>query len=318
MQIGVVFPTYEIGTDPEAIKAFGQAADELGFDYLLVYDHVVGSPPQPGRLAYYDETTDFHEPLILSAYLAGVTKRIAFSQGILILPQRQTVLLAKQAAEIDVLSKGRFRLAGGIGYQEFEYEALGVDYQARGARSEEQIIVMRRLWTESVVTFHGRFHRLDAVGIRPLPVQRPIPVWLGGKVDAVLRRAARVADGFAFSPKSKSPGPASIEEASEVLATLRKYLVEAGRDPAQFAFEARVNMCDWRNWLDSKPDVPRTIARTPEACAEALPDWRAMGATHMAFASVDTGFDADGHIEAMRQFMAAYRSNRSNGASAAR
>lgn len=306
MKIGIAFPQYEIGSDPGAIKAFGQAAEQLGFDYILFYDHVVGQPRHRGP-ENYDHTYDFHEPLVTSAFLAGVTNRIGLSQGVLIMAQRQTVLLAKQAAEVDVLSGGRLRLVGGIGYQKFEYDALDVDFAARGARSAEQIEVMRALWTQDHVSFSGRFHGFSDIGMRPRPVQRPIPIWLGGHVDAVLRRAARLADGFLVSSKSMATqSQVTLVEARAVRDRLHLYLREAGRDPAAFGFECRVAMANWRNSLAANPSVPRVVDTSPEQCAAELADWAALGATHMSFNTIDAGLaTVDAHVGAMQRFMSA-------------
>ena len=201
MRLGVVFPQTEIGTDPGPIRAFAQAAEELGYLHILAFDHVLGADirDRPGWNGAYDYTHLFHEPFVLFGYLAAVTSRAELVTSVLILGQRQTALVAKQAAEVDVLTGGRLRLGIGIGWNEVEYEALNENFHNRGARSEEQVALMRALWTQEVVNFDGRWHKVTAAGINPLPVQRPISVWFGGRADAVLRRIARIGDGFIMS-----------------------------------------------------------------------------------------------------------------------
>ncbi|MCW2528176.1 MAG: luciferase family protein [Pseudonocardiales bacterium] len=200
MQIGVVYPQTELGGDPVAVRRFGQAAEDLGFDHLLAYEHVLGAvhagrtPPLTGP---YTEHDPFHDPFVMFAYLAGITERLQFATGILILPQRQTVLVARQAADVDLLSGGRLRMGVGVGWSPVEYEALGQAFQTRGARQEEQIGLLRQLFTEPVVDFKGRFDVVDRAALVPKPT-RSIPIWLGGSGDKALDRAARLADGFIF------------------------------------------------------------------------------------------------------------------------
>src|SRR5918992_2832003 len=198
MKVGVVFPQTEIGSDAPAIRDYAQAAEELGFRHVLAYDHVIGANPtsRPGWKPAYSHLDKFHEPFVLFGYLAGVTTKIELVTGIIILPQRQTVLVAKQSATLDILSGGRLRLGIGIGWNPVEYEALGENFKNRGRRSEEQIEVMRRLWTHELVSFEGKWHRITDAGLNPLPIQRPIPIWFGGYVDPVLRRIGRMADGW--------------------------------------------------------------------------------------------------------------------------
>src|SRR4051812_2145062 len=190
VRLGVVFPQVEVGADPGGVRAFAQAAEELGYDHLLAYVHVLGAdttdrPDWPGPYRAEDQ---FHEIFVLFGYLAAVAPGLELVAGVLVLPQRQTALAAKQAAEIDLLTGGRFRLGVGLGWNYVEFEALGEDFTNRGRRSEEQIEVMRRLWTEPVVDFEGTWHRIPRAGINPLPVQRPIPVWIGASAEPALRR----------------------------------------------------------------------------------------------------------------------------------
>src|SRR5579863_7522899 len=200
MQIGVVYPQNELGGDPTAVPKIGKAVENLGFDHLFAYDHVLGAvhadrtPPLTGP---YTEHDPFHDPFVMFAYLAGITERIGFTTGVLILPQRQTALVARQAADVDLLSGGRLRLGVGVGWNHVEYEALGQDFHRRGARQEEQIGLLRRLFTEPVVDFSGRFDRVDRAALVPKPT-RSIPIWLGGGSEAAFDRAARLADGFIF------------------------------------------------------------------------------------------------------------------------
>ena len=198
MKLGVVFPQIEMGADPGAVRAYGQAVEQIGYHHILAYEHVVGAntASRPGWRGPYDIDSVFHEPFVLFGFLAGLTERIEFATGIVILPQRQTVLVAKQAAALDVLSGGRLRLGIGIGWNAVEYEALGTDFHNRGRRCEEQVALLRALWTERAVTFDGKWHRVTDAGIEPLPVQRPIPLWFGGGEERVLRRIARLADGW--------------------------------------------------------------------------------------------------------------------------
>lgn len=200
MQIGAVYPQIELRGDPRAVRRLGLAVEELGFDYLLAYDHVLGAvhaDRTPELTGPYTEHDPFHDPFVMFAYLAAITERLQFATGILILPQRQTALVARQAADLDLLSGGRLRLGVGIGWNYVEYEALGQQFRTRGARQEEQIGLLRRLFTEDVVDFSGRFDRIDRAALVPRPAH-PIPIWLGGSSGAAYDRAARLADGFIF------------------------------------------------------------------------------------------------------------------------
>lgn len=235
MKLGVAFPQLDIGTDPIAIRDFAQAAEGAGFDYLIAYDHVLGGHPDRfDGPAPFNYEHAFHEPLTLFCYLAAVTQRLRFTTSVLLLPQRQTALVAKQAAEVDILSSGRFWLSVGVGWNHVEYEGLNEDFHTRGRRIEEQIDVLRHLWTEPLVTFKGRWHHLDRTGINPLPVQQPIPIWIGsGASDRSLQRVARLADGWMPLLLPGQELPASLER-------LRGFAEDAGRDPATISIEARV------------------------------------------------------------------------------
>ena len=232
MNIGVVFPQVEIGQDPAAIRDYAQAVEAMGYTHILAFDHVLGANPERpgGWKGPYTYRHAFHEPFVLFGFLAGVTRRVELVTGILILPQRQTALVAKQAAAVDVLSRGRLRLGVGVGWNPVEFEALGEEFKNRGKRVEEQIDLMRALWTKELVTFQGQWHRVPDAGINPLPVQRPIPVWMGGESEVVVRRAARLADGW--MPHFR-PGP----DAQAIVDRLHGHIKEAGRDPGKFGIE---------------------------------------------------------------------------------
>jgi probable F420-dependent oxidoreductase len=281
VQVGVTFPQSEIGADPKAIRDYAQAAEDLGYDHLLAYDHVLGADPtnREGWRGYTHETM-FHEPLTLFSYLAAVSRRLEFVTGVIVLPQRQTALVAKQAAEVDILSGGRLRLGVGIGWNAVEYEALGQDFGTRGARIEEQIEVMRLLWTREVISYEGKYHRIDGAGINPLPVQRPIPVWMGARADVGLRRTARVAEGwFPLGPPD--------ERMREALKRLRSYVEEVGRDPESVGIEARLDM----GRVTQEEWIPQTEA------------WRSLGATHISVNTMNAGLRSpQDHIEAIRRY----------------
>jgi probable F420-dependent oxidoreductase len=290
VKVGAIFPQTEISTDLGAIHAFVQAVEEVGYDNIFIADHVLGADPefhQHPSLGRYSYKSVVHEPLTLMAYLAAITSRIRLSTGILILPQRQTALVAKQAAEIDVLSGGRMRLGIGVGWNEVEYEALGQDFHNRGRRCEEQIAVMRALWTQEVVDFHGRWHDISHAGLNPLPVQRPIPIWLGvgGRQtsrppDAVLRRVGRLADGWC-------PNIPLNEDGQAIVAQVHQYAKEVGREPSELPLEGRV----------------RVGGRPPEDWVKQVRGWQSLGATQFIAEAREGGLKfPDEHIAAMRQF----------------
>ena len=282
MRIGVVFPQTEIGADPFYIKDYGQAAEELGFAHILAYDHVVGANPasRPNWRAPYSCLDMFHEPMVLFSYLAGVTKRIEFCPGVMILPQRQTVLVGKQAAALDILSSGRLRLGVGIGWNPVEYEALGENFNNRGRRSEEQIEVLRQLWTAPTVTFNGRWHKITDAGINPLPVQRPIPIWFGGSDERVLARLARLGDGW-------FPLVGPDDKCRAMIDTIRNYAKQAGREPQAIGIEGRIAYGQG----------------APDAWHKDLVAWQNLGATHVSFNAMKSGLTSpSAHIEALRHF----------------
>lgn len=282
MRVGVVFPQTEIGADPIGVRDYAQAAESLGFDHLLAYDHVLGANAESRHgWTRYRHTDEFHEPLVLFSYLAGITDTIEFVSGIIILPQRQTALVAKQAAALDVLSGGRLRLGIGIGWNPVEYEALGENFRNRGRRSEEQIEVLRQLWTNELVTYQGRWHKITDAGINPLPVQRPIPIWFGGTSDPVMRRLARIGDGW--FPQRFGPD----EEGQRILDKLRGYIREAGRDTNEVGIEPRISV--------SEGD--------PDSWASEAAAWKELGVTHISVNTMGAGYSSpQDHIDAVERF----------------
>ncbi|BBY08832.1 LLM class F420-dependent oxidoreductase [Mycobacterium noviomagense] len=275
MRIGVVFPQTEIGADAGAVRAYAEHVEGLGFSHLLAYDHVVGADPSVhvGWDGPYDLHSTFHEPLVMFGYLGAVTTSLELVTGIVILPQRQAVLVAKQAAEVDLLSRGRLRLGVGLGWNAVEYEALGEDFSTRGRRCEEQVDLMRRLWTEETVTYRGQWHRVTGAGLAPLPLQRPIPVWFGASSPRAYRRAGRLADGWF---PMVGPGP----QLDDALRLLRQAATEAGRDPAGIAMEGRVS---WRG--------------NPERLVDDVRRWAAAGASHVSINTMGAGLaSVDDHL----------------------
>jgi probable F420-dependent oxidoreductase len=281
VDLGLVFPQVEFGSDPEAIKEYAQMAEALGFRYVLCYEHVLGGNPQrPGGLnGPYTYESMFQEPFVLFGFMAGVTRTLEFTTGILVLPQRQTALVAKQAATLDVLSGGRLRLGAAIGWNALEYQALGEEYSTRGKRLEEQVEVLRLLWTQPLVTFHGRWHHLEDVGINPLPVQRPIPIWLGGHADAVLRRAAKLGDGW-------MPNYRTAEEAQPSLDKLEEYLSANGRQRSDLGLEARIAYGEGN----------------PDQWIRLIEGWHEVGVTHISFNTMNSGLQgAKEHLHAVQK-----------------
>ncbi len=279
MNLGVVFPQTEYGNDPAAIRDYAQTAEGLGFTHLIAYDHVLGANPERpgGWKGPYTHETPFHEPFVLFGFMAAVTYKIEFCTSVIILPQRQTALVAKQAATLDVLSGGRVRLGVGLGWNEVEYIALNQNFRTRGRRIEEQVSLMRQLWTQPLVNFKGNEHTIPDAGLTPLPVQRPIPIWFGGHHNAVLRRAARLGDGW--MPNYRAPA-----DAKPALEALDRYLAEAGRSRAAFGLEAR---------LPYQPETWETL----------MHDWQAAGMTHLSLNTMGKGFRTpQEHLNAIRSF----------------
>jgi probable F420-dependent oxidoreductase len=283
MRIGAIFPQTEFGNDPIAIRDYAQAVEQMGYKHILAYDHVLGASTatRPGWRGPYTSETPFHEPFVLFGYLAGCTRQVELVTGIIILPQRQTVLVAKQASEVDVLSGGRLRLGIGVGWNPVEFEGLNEDFHNRGTRSEEQVAVLRALWTEPVVNFQGRWHHINAAGINPLPIQRPIPLWFGGHAEQALKRAASMGDGWL--PQFRDPRK---DETRQVIERLRGYVQEAGRPLEAVGIEARLSISQ------VSEDLWATYAE----------GWRELGVTHLGVNTMGAGLASpQAHIDALRR-----------------
>lgn len=291
MRVAAVFPQLEIGSDPDEILRYARTVEDLGYDHLVAFDHVLGAhPDRPGGWEGrpYDHRSPFHEPFVLFGFLASAVRRLRFATAIIVLPQRQTGLVAKQAAEVDVLSGGRLVLGVGIGWNFVEFEALGTRFENRGRRIEEQIALLRRLFTEDVVDFSGRWHRVARAGLNPLPVQRPIPIWMGGGWDArgkkviepALRRIAALADGWFTHLPPDEDGRRGME-------TFRAMVRDAGRDPDRVPVEGRVT-------------AARGEAADWVAGARAFKE---MGLTSVELTTMGARFATlDDHLEALRRF----------------
>ena len=300
MQVGVIFPQLDIGADPGPVREYAQGVEGLGFTHITAFDQVVGlDRTRFERWPYVHDHEDlFHEVFVLFGFLAGLTSRIGLATGVLVLPQRQTALVAKQAAEVDVLSGGRLRLGIGVGIKPEEFEALEIAYPRRGRRCEEQMALMRALWTNELVDFEGEWHRVRHGGINPLPVQRPIPIWIGGHSPPVLDRIARSANGW-------MPNFEPDEEGAAIVARLHDRARAHGRDPADIGFEPTVNV----------------LGRTPEQWREDALAWRALGATHLSANTMQEEWDevagmwskaegarierADAHLEVLERYLEA-------------
>jgi len=282
MKIGVVYPQVEVESDHIAIRDYAQAVEELGFSHILSYSHDLGAnPDRPGGWqGPYTYCDPFMEPLVLYSYMAGFTKTIEFTTGILIGPQRQTALIAKQAATLDILCQGRLRIGIGLGWNQVEYEALNEDFHNRGKRIEEQVEVLKLLWTKPLVNFKGRWHSIPDAGINPLPIQRPIPIWFGGHHQNVLKRVATLGDGW-------MPNYATPEQAAAHLELLDQYIEQAGRSRKEIGVEARLSSSslgenEWVGWLTN---------------------WKSVGATHASFNSMGNGYTRlSQHIKAAERF----------------
>ena len=294
MKIGTFFPQLEIGIDPGIIREFGTATEELGYEFLEAMEHIVGVNPasRPGFTGPYNHHCLFHEPFVLLSYMAAVTSRIELAMAILVLPQRQTALVAKQAAQLDLLSGGRLRLGVGIGWNRWEYEAIGADFTNRGKRIEEQIALLRALWTDPLVEFDGEWEQIHAAGINPLPVQKHIPIWFGGMAEPVLKRIGRMGDGW--FPKFPSLDPRlmkvglerNLDDPKDLIARMRGYAREAGRDPAAIGFEGRINVA----------------GRTPDEWRAEYNSGRDIGASHINVYTIQGGLEKpQDHIDIIRR-----------------
>lgn len=289
MKIGVVFPQTEIGSDPSAVRDYVQAVEAMGYSHMMAYDHVLGADTShhANWEGSYTAESMFHEPFVLFGYLAGVTTTLELVTAVLILSQRQTALVAKQAAEVDLLTGGRLRLGVGVGWNHVEYEALNQDFSNRGSRYAEQIELLREFWTKDTVGFDGRYHKVDNAGINPQPIQKPIPIWMGAgaranpvPTDRVLRRVARLADGWFPQMQPGDDARATVER-------LKIFAREAGRDGESIGMESRINLAD------GNPELWQSQARA----------WEEMGATHVSVNTMRAGLSSpQDHVNAIRQF----------------
>ncbi len=280
MKLGAVFPQLESGSDPLAIRDYAQAVEALGYSHIVAYDHVLGAEisTRPNWSGPYTSESVFHELFVLFGYLAGLTRSVELVTGVLILPQRQTALVAKQAAEVDLLSGGRLRLGIGVGWNEVEYEALNENFRNRGARSEEQIALLRALWADPAISFKGRWHSIDNAGLNPLPPRRAIPIWIGGYSEATLQRVGAMGDGwFPWRPPS--------DEMRAQIARVHAYAQTAGRDPAAIGLEPQLSP-----------------GRLPEREWEPfVQGWRELGATHLCVNTMGAGCATlDTHVALLR------------------
>lgn len=300
MKVGAIFPITEIGTDPIAIRDYTQAIEDMGYDHLVVFDHVLGADPSKHELwGPYTHEFQFHEPFVLMGYLAAITRSIELATGIIIAPQRQTALLAKQAAEVDVLTGGgRLRLGLGIGWNQVEYQGLGQDFTTRGKRIEEQIELMKALWSQDLVTFEGKWDTVIDAGLNPLPVHKSIPIWMGGWADPMVRRIARLADGWFAFFQPDDAGKRTMEK-------FYTYVDEAGRDAKDIGIEAWVTVNNAKvlaGW-NQKPEDK--LERSPDEWCKEISAWQDIGATHIGCWTMYAGYTPDQHIEAARRFKAA-------------
>ena len=280
MKFGVVFPQTEIGTNPEDIATFALAVESAGYHHILTYDHVLGADTanRPDWNGVYCSDDMFHEPFVLFSYLAAICKRIEFVTGILILPQRQTALVAKQAACLDILSQGRLRLGIGIGWNSVEYESLGENFRNRGRRSAEQIEVLRRLWAEPTITFHGEWHTITEAGLNPLPQNRDIPIWLGGVAPQVVDRVARLGDGWF---------PFYNSEIESQIQAMRVQAADYNRDPKEIGIECVVR---------ANQDKQEAI--------DQIKHCKDIGITHLSVVTMSQGFaTVQAHIDAIDTYM---------------
>jgi probable F420-dependent oxidoreductase len=285
MQIGAVFSNVEVGVDVASMRDWAIAVQDLGYDFAVAADHVVGSDAasHPELPRVFPVETSLHEPLTLFSYFAGVAPRLGYLSSVIILPQRQTALVAKQAAELDMLSGGRLRLGVGIGWNPVEFTALGENFRNRARRFEEQIDVLRLLWTERTVSFAGRYHTLPSAGLNPVPIQRPIPIWIGAGSEVAVKRACAIADGYLPLSPLEGGWQATMDK-------VRAWLGEAGRDPTSFGIEGRLN----------------AASGTPADWAAAIAMWRGFGASHLSVSTQGVG-GVDAHVRRLREVIEVFR-----------
>ena len=283
MRIGAVFPQTEAGKDSSAIKDYAQAVESMGLDHILAFDHILGAntKSRPEWKGTYQLKDSFYEPFVLFSYIAGITKKIELATGVIILPQRQTALVAKQAATVDLLSNGRLRLGVGIGWNSVEYEALGENFTNRGKRSEEQVELLKALWSEESITFEGKYHRITDAGLNPLPFKKSIPIWFGGAHELVLKRIAKIGDGWMAVGKPDDSNKIIIDK-------LTGYLKEENRSIDDIGIESVISL----KGLSDK-DIEKEIS-----------DWSELGATHFSVNTMNNGMQfPDDHIKAISKFL---------------
>ena len=284
MRIGAVFPQTEAGTDIGAVTDYIQNIESLGFDHVLAFDHVLGAnaSSRPGWSGAYQHTDSFYEPMTFYSYVAAITSRLELATGVIILPQRQTALFAKQSATLDLISGGRLRLGIGTGWNQVEYEALGENFHNRGKRSEEQIDLLRKLWSQELVTFEGKFHTVTDAGLNPLPPGRSIPIWFGGMADPVLERVAKIGDGWLPLGSPNDKLKISFD-------TLKKYLDQNSKSMSDIGVEAMISLKN----SDSDTDIRKDLS-----------SWAEMGTTHISINTMNCGLKFPGeHIKAISNFI---------------
>jgi len=286
VRIGAVFPQTEIGADPDQIAGYARGVQELGFRHIIAYDHVLSGSQQahhPKLVKRYDETSPFHEVFVLFGYLAAIVPSLEMVTGVLILPQRQTALVAKQAATLDLLTGGKTRIGVGIGWNDIEYQGLGEQFTNRGKRFEEQIEVLRSLWSDPIVNYEGTWHTIEHAGLAPMPAQRPIPLWIGGGAEVAVRRAVRIADGFFATSGSQ----ATYER---LMAIIRDEMRVRDRDPATFGIEPRILVA----------------GTTAEDWRQSFAWWREQGISHLSVNTMGAGFtEISQHLDALESVLAA-------------
>lgn len=280
VQVGAVFPQTEVGADPNVIRTWVHGVRDLGFEHIIAYDHVLSgnqAAHHPKLVGRYDENSPFHEVFVLFGFIAALAPELEAVTGVLILPQRQTALVAKQAATLDVLTGGKTRIGVGIGWNDIEYEGLNENFRNRARRLEDQIEVLRSLWTSPTVTLNSDWHTITAAGLAPMPVQRPIPIWIGANADPALQRAARVADGFLANS-------VKLDLAEHQLAVIRAEMERVDRDPASFGIEPRIS----------------TANTTPEDWKRSWDWWHSHGMTHLSINTMGAGYTStEQHLEGL-------------------
>ena len=282
MKVGVTFPQSDISMDSSEVRHWARCVEELGFDHILLYDHIIGADvsSRPGWTGFHTSKDRFHEVFVTLGFLAAVTEKVELVTGILCLPQRQTVLVAKQAAEVDILSNGRLKLGVGIGWNEVEYESLGMGFHDRALRMEEQIVLLRRLWNEEHVKFSGKWHTISDAGLNPRPIQRPIPIWYGSTADKTISRAVQLADGWI-------PGNRKPELVKPQIELLREKLTKEGRDISKFGLHGRFSL------KDGTPDEWKTVRDF----------WDKEGASHFSISTIYSGETTlDGHLRLVEKY----------------